>query len=144
MFILEIYRVENLSQARFAAGEGFTHVTFPERFYQDKRMEFEAISAFLSGVKIGLEFLDADSTSTLPDGFNYFAQTKDNHSRVIKEINNTGVKIPIWNGNSITPAEFQDGISIVAPTEIKTGLLHVEEPLRDLLEVLEDLNLKSF
>ncbi len=165
MFILELDKVSTLTQARFAAGEGFTHVCFDLADMESRQFNFQAIRDFLSGVKIGiwadeqdrLDLNEVDYIKERIDGKTVIAaptQPGDGDSDFVVvdglPENYTKMKCVL----SVQDAGLGDteavtrnlddlcGISLQAPPEERTGFLTISDDLRDFLDMLEDRNLK--
>lgn len=165
MFILELDKVSSLTQARFAAGEGFTHVCFDLKEMDARQFSFQAIRDFLSGVKIGI-WADRDAEMDLT-GIDYVKERLD-HATVLAAPTQPGDKeaefmvvnaLPDRSKGmkcvlSIREDGLNDlegfaenlasicGVSLLAPKEERTGFLTVSDELRDFLDMLEDKELK--
>jgi hypothetical protein len=68
-FVLELRQVSSLTQARFAAGEGFTHIRLAPELVAGPEKDILEIKAFLSGVAVGL---DASNADELPPWADYY------------------------------------------------------------------------
>jgi hypothetical protein len=70
-FVLELRQVSSLTQARFAAGEGFTHIRLGPSILAGQEKEILEIKSFLSGVAVGLDSLE---DGEMPHWADYFVQ----------------------------------------------------------------------
>lgn len=166
MFILELDKVSSLTQARFAAGEGFTHVCFDLAGMSEREINFQAVKDWLSGVKIGI-WVDEEARVDL-GAVDYIKERLDG-SRVLAtptqpDADETDFivvsKLPQTGGElkcvlSVSDNQLGDietlsghldglcGISLQAPPEERTGFLIVSDELRNFLDLLEDRELKG-
>jgi hypothetical protein len=74
-FVLELRDVSSLTEARFAAGEGFTHIRLSKNLAEGKESAILDIKNFLSGVAVGLEVEDA--SSVLPTWSDYYVLSQN-------------------------------------------------------------------
>jgi hypothetical protein len=75
--LLELRNVSSLTEARFAAGEGFTHIRFdPDFLLQATPDQLQAIAGFVSGLELGAN-LDSENASQVLPLLSYSATKTD-------------------------------------------------------------------
>ena len=141
-FVLELRNVSSLTEARFAAGEGFTHIRLDAALAGGDLAPIEGIKGFLSGILVGL---DLEAGQSKPDWADYFVQ----YGKLLDSTEEYSLVPPASEGDlAYSIIEIEDlsielpkaqpaGLSIPSPTEYKVG--HADyEPVQDLLEKARD------
>jgi hypothetical protein len=73
-FVLELRDVSSLTEARFAAGEGFTHVRLTPELATGPESKVLDIKRFLSGVLIGIDRIG--EAQPIPTWADYYVQDR--------------------------------------------------------------------
>lgn len=139
-FVLELRNVSSLTEARFAAGEGFTHIRLSPDLASQGDAIILGIKEFLSGLAVGL---DLPAGAQLPTWADYAVQGNNLQSEQINlPLANTGQataqsiciidNVSQAKADTLPPAA---GLSLPSPAEYKTGFADFE-PLQDLLDIV--------
>ncbi len=139
-FVLELRNVSSLTEARFAAGEGFTHIRLSPDLASQGDAIILGIKEFLSGLAVGLEL---PAGTQLPAWADYAVRGDALQSEQINlpladahQANAQSICI-LDNVSQATAEKLPPaaGLSIPSPAEYKTGFADFE-PLQDLLEIV--------
>jgi hypothetical protein len=140
-FVLELRDVSSLTEARFAAGEGFTHIRLSKNLAEGKESAILDIKNFLSGVAVGLEVEDANSA--LPAWADYFVLSQNlvegSQKYPLYALQAVG-EASIFLVSDLTqalPTGGFAGISLPGLVEEKTGFADYA-PHQDFLELVRE------
>ena len=141
-FVLELRDVSSLTEARFAAGEGFTHIRLSRQLASGPVTAIQEIKGFLSGIEVGAHLEDGQ---TVPEWADYHTQDKILHDKgetfslvppgsegdmnhCLIEVETVSKALPETYGR---PA----GLSLPGAEEYKTG--HADfEPHQEMLDLI--------
>lgn len=137
-FVLELRNVSSLTEARFAAGEGFTHIRLSADLAGQGEAIILGIKEFLSGLALGVEL---DAGEPLPGWADYAVQGKclrAGHSEKLlaepdEADGNAICVVEEIKGVAVAALPLVAGLSLPSPAEYKTGFADFE-PLQNLLE----------
>jgi len=130
-FVLELREVSSLTEARFAAGEGFTHIRLSKALANGPEAAIIQIKDFLSGVAVGME---SSIEQTMPEWVDYYAV----QNRLWQEGKETHIVV-LDSLESALPDTLaqENGISLPGINEYKTGFADYE-PHQILLEKIRE------
>ena len=142
--ILELRDVTSLTEARYAAGEGFTHIRIGDRLIEENNVALiEGIKGFLSGMAVGCNRVYY--TPALAATFHYYASADartttlhtTNDNRVL-ELETISLSNDFKLGSYLPTMQ---GFSIQAPGEEETGVLADYSTIETILDDIRNQQL---